>query len=69
MGRRAWLDGVDKQTLFNVLSTCEKVTGIVHHMKGTEEDDGDCRFNLLLDQPYEKLLNEQNNKQVNGGCL
>ena len=48
------------------MSTCEKVTGIVHDMKGTKEDDGDYQFNLLLDQPYKKLLNEQNNKQVNG---
>ena len=60
------LEGVGRQARFNVLSTCEKVTGIVHDMKGTKEDDGDYQFNLLLDQPYKKLLNEQNNKQVNG---
>ena len=29
------LDGVDRQARFNVLSTCENVTGIVHDMKGT----------------------------------
>ena len=29
------LDGIDRQARFNVLSTCEKVTGIVHDMKGT----------------------------------
>jgi len=28
--------------------------------------DKDYQFNLLLDQLYKKLLNEQNNKQVNG---
>ena len=60
------LEGVGRQARFNVLCTCEKVTGIVHDMKGTKEDDGDYQFNLLLDQPYKKLLNEQNNKQVNG---
>jgi hypothetical protein len=51
------LQRVDGQARFNVLSTCEKVTGIVHDMKGTKEDDGDYQFNLLLDQPYKKLLN------------
>jgi hypothetical protein len=35
-------------------------------MKGTKEDDDDYRFNLFVDQPYKRLLNEQNNKQVNG---
>jgi hypothetical protein len=35
-------------------------------MKGTKEDDSDYQFNLFLDQPYKRLLNEQNNKQVNG---
>ena len=60
------LEGVSRQAQFNVLSTCEKITGIVYDMKGTKEDDGDYQFNLLLDQPYKKLLNEQNNKQVNG---
>lgn len=60
------LEGVDRQARFNVLSTCEKVIGIVHDMKGTKEDDGDYQFNLFVDQPYKRLLNEQNNKQVNG---
>jgi len=35
-------------------------------MKGTKEDDDDYQFNLFVDQPYKRLLNEQNNKQVNG---
>ena len=35
-------------------------------MKGTKEDDGDYQFNLFVDQQYKRLLNEQNNKQVNG---
>jgi hypothetical protein len=60
------LEAVSRQAGFNVLSTCEKITGIVYDMKGTKEDDGDYQFNLLLDQPYKKLRNEQNNKQVNG---
>ena len=30
------LEGVDRQARFNVLSTCEKVTGIVYDMKGTK---------------------------------
>jgi hypothetical protein len=60
------LEGVDRQARFKILSTCEKVTGMVHDMKGIKEDDGDYQFNLFLDQPYKRLLNEQNNKQVNG---
>ena len=60
------LDGVDRQARFSVLSTCEKVVGIVHDMKGTKEDDGDYQFNLDVEQPYKKLLNEANNKQVKG---
>ena len=39
------LDGVDRQARFTVLSTCEKVIGVVHDMKGTKEDDGDYQFN------------------------
>jgi hypothetical protein len=36
-------------------------------MKRTkEEDDGDYQFNLALEQPYRKLLNQENGKQVNG---
>ena len=34
-------------------------------MKGTREDDGDYQFNLALEQPYKKLLNQVNIKQVN----
>jgi len=60
------LDGVDRQARFTVLSTCEKVIGVVHDMKGTKEDDGDYQFNLAVDEPYKRFLNEQNNKQVNG---
>ena len=60
------LDGVDRQARFTVLSTCEKVIGVVHDMKGTKEDDGDYQFNLAVNEPYKRFLNEQNNKQVNG---
>lgn len=60
------LEGVDRQSRFDVLSTCEKVIGIVHDMKGNKEFDGDYQFNLVVDKPYNRLLNEQNNKQVNG---
>lgn len=35
------LDGVDRQARFTVLSTCQKVVGVVYDMKGTKEDDGD----------------------------
>ena len=58
--------GVDRQSRFTVLSTCEKAVGIVHDMKGTKEDDGDYQFNLELEQPYKKLLNGENVKQVSG---
>lgn len=59
-------DGVDRQARFTVLSTCETAVGIVHDMKGTKEDDGDYQFNLEIEQPYKKLLNGENDKQVNG---
>src|SRR5206468_3121175 len=60
------LDGVDRQARFTVLSTCQKVVGIVDDMKGTRESDGDYQFNLDLEQPYKKLLNDVNNNRVNG---
>jgi len=60
------LDGINRQARFTVLSTCEKVIGVVHDMKGTKEDDGDYQFNLAVDKSYDRLINEQNNKQVNG---
>lgn len=59
-------DGVDRQSRFTALSTCEKAVGIVHDMKGTTEEDGDYQFNLELESPYTKLLNSENIKQVNG---
>ena len=59
------LNGVDRQARFTVLSTCEKVVGVVHDMKNTTEDDGDYQFNLAVTQPYSKLLNEENKQQVN----
>lgn len=59
-------DGVDRQARFKVLSTCEKVIGIVHDMKGTREHDGDYHFNLKMDKQYNKLLNQENINQVNG---
>ena len=60
------LDGVGRQARFTVLSTCEKVIGFVHDMTGTKQDDGDYQFNLEVQEPYKKLLNQQNNNQVNG---
>jgi hypothetical protein len=39
--------------------------GIVHDMKGTKEDDGDYEFSLDVEQPYEKLLKDQNNSHRN----
>ncbi len=58
-------DGVDRQARFTVLSTCEKVVGIVHDMKGTREDDGDYQFNLDVEHPYKLLLNPENIRLVN----
>jgi hypothetical protein len=60
------LDGVERQARFTVLSTCEIAIGIVHDMKGTKEDDGDYEFSLDVEQPYKKLLNDQNNLHRNG---
>lgn len=60
------LEGVDRQARFTVLSTCEKVIGVVHDMKGTKELDGDYQFNIAINGTYKRLLNDQNNKQVNG---
>jgi hypothetical protein len=59
-------DGVTRQARFTVLSTCEKVVGIVYNMKGTKEPDGDYQFNLALEPQYKKLLNYVNNNNVNG---
>jgi hypothetical protein len=60
------LDGVERQARFTVLSTCEMAIGIVHDMKGTKEDDGDYEFSLDVEQPYKKLLNDQNKSHRNG---
>ena len=60
------LDGVDRQSRFLVLSTCEDAVGIVYDMSGQKQDDGDYQFNLDVDQPYKRLLNDENTKQVNG---
>jgi hypothetical protein len=60
------LDGVERQARFTVLSTCEMAIGIVHDMKGTKEDDSDFEFSLDVEQPYKKLLNDQNNSHRNG---
>jgi hypothetical protein len=60
------LDGVNRQARFTVLSSCQKVVGVVHDMKGTKEDDDDYQFNLALEQPYRMLLNQENYKQVKG---
>jgi|SRR5436190_8854046 len=60
------LDGVIRQARFTVLSTCEKVIGIVHDMTGTKQSDGDYQFNLFVQEPYKRLLNQVNNNQVNG---
>jgi len=57
-------EGVDRQARFSVLSTCEKVVGIVYDMKETREDDGDYQFNLELESQYKQLLNNENKKQV-----
>lgn len=59
-------DGADRQARFSVLSTCEKAVGIVHDMKKIRENDGDYQFNLELDSQYKQLLNDENNKQVQG---
>jgi hypothetical protein len=60
------LKGVDKQVRFTVLSPCEHVVGIVHNMTGMKKEDGDYQFNLAVQKPYRKLLNEINLKQVEG---
>jgi hypothetical protein len=60
------LDGVIRQARFTVLSTCEKVIGIVHDMSGTKQNDGDYQFNLVVQEPYKRLLNQGNYNQVNG---
>jgi hypothetical protein len=60
------LDGVDRQARFTVLSTCEEVIGIVHDMTGAKQDDGDYQFNLVVHEPYKRLLNQVNSNQVNG---
>jgi hypothetical protein len=58
------LDGVIRQARFTVLSTCEKVIGIVHDMTGTKQSDGDYQFNLFVQEPYKRLLNQRNYNQA-----
>jgi hypothetical protein len=60
------LAGVDRQARFRVLSPCEHVVGIVHNMTGIKKEDGDYQFNLAVQKPYKKLLNDVNIKQVQG---
>lgn len=59
-------DGVNRQARFSVLSTCEKIIGIVYDMKETRENDRDYQFNLELESQYKQLTNNENNKQVQG---
>ncbi len=35
-------------------------------MKGEKGDDGDYQFDLEVEDPYKKLMNTDNTKQVNG---
>src|SRR5690348_5515106 len=58
------LKGVNKQARFTVLSPCEHVVGIIHNMTGLKDEDGNYQFNLAVQKPYRKLLNEVNIKQV-----
>jgi hypothetical protein len=60
------LDGVNRQARFTVLSTCEEAIGTVHDMTGTKQGDGDYQFDLAVQEPYKKLLNQENTNQVNG---
>jgi hypothetical protein len=60
------LDGVIRQARFTVLYTCEKVIGVVHDMTGTKQSDGDYQFNLFVQGPYKRFLNQGNYDQVNG---
>jgi hypothetical protein len=60
------LDGVDRQAKFKVFSTCEKAIGIVHGMTGAKQGDGVYQFNLVVQEPYKRLLNQGNYNQVNG---
>lgn len=60
------LEGVDRQARFTVLSPCEHIIGIVHNMTGIKKQDGDYQFNLAVQKPYRKLLNEVNIKKVQG---
>lgn len=53
-------DGVDRQSRFTVLSTCETAVGVVHDMSGSKQDDGDYQFNLDVEPQYKRLLNNQN---------
>jgi hypothetical protein len=59
------LDGVERQSRLTVLSTCEKVVGVVHDMS-INKGDGGYEFNLDVEQPYKKLLNQANENQWHG---
>jgi len=60
------LAGVDRQARFTVLSSCEHVVGIVHNITGIKMEDGDYQFNLAVQKPYKKLLNEVNINHLQG---
>ena len=60
------LEGAGRESRFSVLSTCERAIGIVHDMKGTKEDDGDYQFNLDVEGPYKRLINQENNNRWHG---
>jgi hypothetical protein len=60
------LDGVDRQARFKVLSTCETAIGVVHNMTNSKQEDGDYQFNIDVQSQYKRLLNSENDRQVQG---
>ena len=52
-----------------IFSYLFRLNGTVYDMKSTKENDGDCQFTLDVEQPYKKLLNDQNNSHASGRLL
>ena len=58
------LEDVYDPERLNVLSSCEEVIGIVENSERAH--DGDYKMYLEVENGYKNLLNEENDKKVNG---
>ena len=59
------LASVNFPSSIDVLSTCERVLGVVYN-NATVETDGDYIFYIKVDGPFKRLLNDDNIRKTNG---